>query len=172
MLPQILERFDGYLVEKGLRKTTQRQLIVETAFKTKEHFTADQLFDMARKKDRTTSRATVYRTLQLLVECALLRQIDLGRDAVLYDPNFVESPNHNHLICLNCERIIEFEDSHISVMEDCVSRRLGFQPANKTVRIEAHCDQLRLQGACQYHKPAKAAKNVKAAKTAKNAKKR
>ena len=149
MLEEIQQRFDAFIQTKGLRRTKQRHVIVEAAFGTKEHFTAEQLWEMTRKLDRTASRATVYRTLTLLVECGLLREIDLGRDVICYDPNFLESPDHNHLICLDCQKVVEFEDAHISVLEDCITRRLGFTPASKSIRIEANCEELRRHGRCK-----------------------
>lgn len=148
MLEQIQQQFEAFLLTKGLRKTRQRHAIVEAAFSTKEHFTAEQLCEMVRDLDADTSRATVYRTLSLLVECGLLREIDLGREVVCYDPNFLESPHHNHLICLDCGKVVEFEDGNISLLEDCITRRLGFTPASKSIRIEANCEQLRRRGAC------------------------
>ncbi len=154
MLQEIKERFDAYIQTKGLRRTRQREVIVEAAFGTKEHFTAEELWEMTRQRDATASRATVYRTLALLVECGLLREIDLGKDVICYDPNFLESPDHNHLICLDCDRVVEFEDAHISVMEDCISRRLGFTPSLKAIRIEARCDELRRSGQCKQRKGA------------------
>jgi Fur family transcriptional regulator, ferric uptake regulator len=154
VLSEIKERFDAFIRTKGLRHTRQREVIVEAAFSTKEHFTAEELWEMARKRDRAASRATVYRTLTLLVECGLLREIDLGKDVICYDPNFLDSPDHNHLICLDCEKIVEFEDAHISVLEDCISRRLGFTPTLKAIRIEARCDELRRRGCCRHRKGA------------------
>ena len=150
--PALQQRVDAFLDAKGLRRTKQREVIIHAALTTTEHFTADELWEMARKIDRTTSRATLYRTLSLLVESKLLREIDLGRDQTVYDPNFNESPNHNHLICLDCQRIVEFEDTHISLLEDCITRRLGFQPASKSIRIEANCQELKKTGACKARK--------------------
>lgn len=150
--PEILERIDQFLTAKGLRRTRQREVIIEAAFSTTEHFTADELWDMARRLDATTSRATLYRTLGLLVESGLLREIDLGRDQTYYDPNFVDHPHHNHLICLDCRKVVEFEDAHMSLLEDCITRRLGFRPANSSVRIEASCEQLRQSGVCERRK--------------------
>ena len=106
--------------------------------------------DKARKLDSTVSRATVYRTLTLLVECGLLREVDLGRDQTYYDPNFLDKPQHNHLICLDCDRVVEFEDDHTALLHDCITRRLGFQPSMKSMRIEAHCDELMRLGKCTY----------------------
>ncbi len=142
------EKVDAFMKSKGLRRTAQRDVIIQAALSTKEHFTAEELWEMARELDPNTSRATLYRTLALLVEGGLLREIDLGRDQKYYDPNFLDHPNHNHLICVDCGKVIEFEDSHIQVLEDCITRRMGFVPAKSSIRIEACCEQLRKTGMC------------------------
>lgn len=139
----------GYLAGKGLRKTSQRDAIIEAAFGTREHFNAEELLTMARKIDISVSRATVYRTLPLLVESGLLRELDLGGETKIYDPNFLEHPTHNHLVCVDCRKIIEFEDPNMELLENCITRRLGFSPTNKMVKIEAHCDELKLRGTCK-----------------------
>ena len=147
---RVKERLETHLMKTGLRRTKQRETIVEAAFATDDHFNADELLEKARKLDRTVSRATVYRTLTLLVECGLLRVVDLGRDQTYYDPNFLDKPQHNHLICLDCDRVVEFEDENAGLLHDCITRRLGFQPQLKAMRIEAHCDELARTGACKY----------------------
>lgn len=148
-----LERIRGSLLEflagKGLRRTIQREAIIEAAFSTKEHFSAEELLVLARAIETSVSRATVYRTLPLLVESGFLRELDLGGDVTVYDPNFIDHPTHNHLICVDCHKIIEFEDVNMELLENCITRRLGFSPAYKAVKIEAHCDELKLTGACQ-----------------------
>ena len=138
-----------YLAEHGLRRTVQREAIIEAVLSTKEHFHAEELLDMAKKIEPSVSRATVYRTLPLLVKSGLLRELDLGKDVMFYDPNFVEHPTHNHLICIDCDKIIEFEDPNMELLENCITRRLGFEPANKHVRIEGRCDELKREGACR-----------------------
>jgi Fur family transcriptional regulator, ferric uptake regulator len=143
------KRIYDYIEQKGLRKTAQRDAIIEAAFRTHEHYCAETLLEMARKIDPSVSRATVYRTLPLLVECGVLKELDLGRDEKFYDPNFVDHPHHNHLICVDCDKIVEFEDQNIELLEECISRRLGFSPASKMVRIEATCDELKRLGACK-----------------------
>lgn len=150
MDPRVKTRLDAHLVQAGLRHTKQREVIVEAAFATDDHFNADELLDKARRIDRTVSRATIYRTLQLLVDCGLLRVVDLGRDQTFYDPNFLDKPQHNHLICLDCDRVVEFEDENSAVLHDCISRRLGFTPQLKSMRIEAHCDELARTGHCKH----------------------
>ncbi|MDX1681281.1 MAG: transcriptional repressor [Akkermansiaceae bacterium] len=142
------ERLDAFIELKGLRRTKQRESIAEEVFSTDEHFTAEELFDRVRKADRGISRATVYRTLSLLVEADLLREIDLGDSETTYDPNFHDKPSHNHLVCRDCGRVTEFEDSGIDTLNDCVARRLGFRPLQHSLKIEASCEQLRIKGRC------------------------
>ena len=144
----IQERLDDFIRRKGLRRTGQRETIVKAAFSKDEHFTAEELFERARKLDSETSRATVYRTLSLLVEADLLREIDLGDNQTTYDPNFLEKPSHNHLVCIDCGKVVEFEDSHLELLNDCLSRRLGFRPVRQSIKIEACCEQLRTKGVC------------------------
>ena len=152
MEANLLDRVRGSLQEflsgKGLRRTVQREAIIEAAFGTQEHFTAEELLGMSRKIEKSVSRATVYRTLPLLVESGLLRELNLGTDTKVYDPNFVDHPTHNHLICVDCHKIIEFEDTNMELLENCITRRLGFSPTSKAVKIEAHCDELKLKGSC------------------------
>ena len=144
----IEERLNDFIRRKGLRRTGQRDTIVKAAFSKDEHFTADELVDRARKLDSETSRAPVYRTLSLMVEADLLREIDLGDNQTTYDPNFLDKPSHNHLVCIDCGRVVEFEDSHLDLLNDCVTRRLGFKPVRQSIKIEANCEQLRLNGRC------------------------
>ena len=155
MRSEVRERVHTYLAEKGFRRTSQRDAIVEAAFSTNEHYTAEELLGMARQVDRSVSRATVYRTLPLLVECGVLKEMDFGKDYKFYDPNYLDHPTHNHLICVDCSRIVEFEDPHIELLENCITKRLGFSPASKSLRIEASCDELRKRGACKNQKKGK-----------------
>jgi Fur family ferric uptake transcriptional regulator len=145
---EIVARLDSFIRRKGLRRTPQRDSIARAAFASEEHFTADELFDRVRRQDAHTSRATVYRTLVLLVEAGLLREIDLGDDQKTYDPNFLDKPSHNHLVCIDCGRVVEFEDTHIELLNDCMTRRLGYRPVRQSIKIEASCEQLRLHGRC------------------------
>ena len=144
----VKERLDEFIRRKGLRRTGQRDLIIAEVFSRDEHFTADDLFERVRKSSNEISRATVYRTLGLLVEADLLREIDLGENQTTYDPNFLDKPSHNHLVCIDCGKVIEFEDDHIETLNDCVTRRLGFRPVLQSLKIEASCEQLRLKGRC------------------------
>lgn len=145
---QALEKLDAFIRRQGLRRTPQRDAIVRLAFADDEHFTAEDLFERVRKNNINASRATVYRTISLLVDAKLLHEIDLGGDLKTYDPNFLDKPTHNHLVCIDCGKVIEFEDSHLELLNDCLTRRLGFRPMRQSIKIEACCEQLRTKGSC------------------------
>ena len=148
----VRQRIYDFFTHKGMRRTVQRDAITQAAFSTTEHYTAEQLLEMSRKIEPSVSRATVYRTLPLLVECGVLKELDFGKDYKFYDPNYVDHPGHNHLICLDCNKVVEFEDRNIDTLEDCITKRLGFSPASKILRIEANCDELKLKGECSHRK--------------------
>ena len=148
MEQDIRERLDEFIRKKGLRQTAQRDEIVEVIFATDEHFTPDELFDRLRAAGSKASRATVYRTLTLLDEANLIHEIELGDGQTTYDPNFIDRPTHNHLVCVDCGKVVEFEDSHLDLLNNCVTRRLGYQPVRQSLRIEAACEKLRKTGTC------------------------
>src|SRR3954469_18681802 len=143
------ERFMHFLADKNLRITSQRQAIVDTVFSTDKHFTAEQLLEWSRKRDPSVSRATVYRTLPLLTESGLVREMDFGKDYKFYDPNYAEHPHHNHIICQDCEKIVEFESEKIEKIENEISHRLGFSVKTHRLQITASCEELKKLGACR-----------------------
>lgn len=146
----VRDRIYEFLLESGLRRTVQRDAIIEAAFSHTDHYTAEELLSRARGIEPSVSRATVYRTLPLLVKSGLLKELDLGKDQMLYDPNYIDHPRHSHLICIDCNRIVEFEDRNIDTLENCITKRLGFSPAKKQTRIEATCDEFRRSGTCAH----------------------
>src|SRR6059058_4066465 len=143
------EKFMHFLAHKNLRITSQRQAIVETVFETDEHFTAEQLLEWSRQRDKSVSRATVYRTLPLLTESGLVREMDFGKDYKFYDPNYAEHPNHNHIICQDCAKIVEFESDKLEQIEHEITRKLGFSIKAQRLQITAQCDTLKRAGACK-----------------------
>ena len=129
--------------------TVQRKVIIDTAFSTQQHFTAEQLLAWSRGRDKSVSRATVYRTLPLLTESGLVREMDFGKDHKFYDPNYAEHPRHNHIICQDCEKIVEFDSEKIERLENEISHRLGFAVKAHRLQITATCEELRRLGACR-----------------------
>jgi Fur family transcriptional regulator, ferric uptake regulator len=143
------QKFLEFLAKKNLRITAQRQAIIETAFSTDEHFTAEQLLDWSRERDKSVSRATVYRTLPLLTESGLVREMDFGKDRKFYDPNYADHPNHSHIICEECEKIVEFDSEKIARLESEISQELGFSVKAQRLQITGSCQELKRLGACK-----------------------
>ena len=129
--------------------TAQRRAIVTTAFGTRKHFTAEQLLVWSRRRDKSVSRATVYRTLPLLTESGLVRELDFGKHYKFYDPNYAEHPHHNHIVCQDCDKIIEFESDIIEQLGDEISRKLGFTVQAHRLQILASCDEFKKFGFCR-----------------------
>ena len=143
------DKFMDFLAQKNLRITSQRQVIIDTVFSTDKHFTAEELLEWSRAKDRSVSRATVYRTLPLLTESGLVQEMDFGKDYKFYDPNYADHPNHNHIICQDCERIVEFESDKIDKLENEISHKLGFAVKSQRLQITASCQELKKLGTCK-----------------------
>jgi Fur family ferric uptake transcriptional regulator len=147
------KKFLDFLQRKSLRLTAQRRVIIESAFDTEEHFTAEQLLRWSRRRDKSVSRATVYRTLPLLTESGLVREMDFGRNHKLYDPNYAAHPNHSHIICQECNTIVEFDSAQLKKLEGEMCRKLGFSVKTRQLQITGSCDQLKRLGACARKKP-------------------
>ena len=146
------QRFEEFLAQKKLRLTAQRRTIIETAFGTHQHFTAEQLLKWSRARDKSVSRATVYRTLPLLTESGLMRELDFGKDQKVYDPNYAEHPRHNHLICQDCGKIFEFESAELETLQDEICHRMGFSAQVRRLKIVAQCDEFHRCGRCKKKK--------------------
>jgi Fur family ferric uptake transcriptional regulator len=142
------QRFLEFLARRHLRLTGPRRAIIESVFGTEKHFTAEDLLKWARRRDKSVSRATVYRTLPLLTESGLVREMDFGGDHKFYDPNYAGHPHHNHIICQDCGKIVEFESEKIAQLEKEISRRLGFSVNAHRLQITATCEEFRKLGAC------------------------
>ena len=139
----------SFLESKNLRLTAQRRAIIDTVFNTEEHFTAEQLLGWSRRKDHSVSRATVYRTLPLLTQSGLVREMDFGKDSKFYDPNYADHPHHSHIICGDCEKIVEFESEKLERLECEISQRLGFSVKTQRLQITGACQAMKKLGTCK-----------------------
>src|SRR2546430_14175799 len=137
------QKFIDFLGQRNLRLTSQRQAISDAVSGTDEHFTAEQLLEWSRRRDKSVSRATVYRTLPLLTESGLVREMDFGKDYKFYDPNYADHPNHSHIICQDCERIVEFESDKIERLENEISHRLGLRCDAQPWPISRRCQEVK-----------------------------
>jgi len=145
------EKFKNYLASKGLRMTNQRLAIFEAAFARKDHFTAEELLDHARAIDDSVSRATVYRTLPIMTESALLREVDIGTNLKYYLPNISNNAQVAQVICVDCDKIFEISAPFMEWYGNTVSTKLGLTPVTQRLQVSAHCNALKQSGACKNH---------------------
>ena len=114
-----------HMVKRGLRSTDQRRLIVETFFTAPHHVSIEELLAQVREKDSRVGYATVYRTLKLLTECGVSYERKFGDGLTRYELAD-EASHHDHLICTECQKIIEFEEPKIEELQEAVAARYGF----------------------------------------------
>jgi Fe2+ or Zn2+ uptake regulation protein len=145
------EKFKHHLADKRLRVTNQRLAIFDAAFAQPEHFTAEELLAHARAIDDSVSRATVYRTLPIMTESALLREVDIGSGEKFYRPNQAGgSTQVAQVICVDCDKIFEISAPFMEWYGSTVSSKLNLTPVSQRLQVSARCNALRDAGACQH----------------------
>jgi Fur family ferric uptake transcriptional regulator len=142
---QATDSFRQFLKSKDLKVTRQREILLRRIFETNEHFSAESLED--RVKGDGISKATIYRTLQLLVESELIAEVSLEDDRRFYEHIYGRAP-HDHIVCTDCRKVFEFDGADLTRIEERVTGELGFMPVGRRLRIEATCVLYRETGRC------------------------
>jgi len=132
------ERFSRYLATNHLRLTRERRGILEELLQIKGHFDADALLAHFRRRGRPASRATLYRTLARLVDAGLVHKIEMEKGQAQYEV-MVGRHHHDHMICIRCGRIVEFESREIERLQTAICRRKGFTMTGHMHQIRGHC---------------------------------
>src|SRR5215468_4174508 len=140
-LNRLRARLQSYMVKKGLRSTAQRRLIIDTFFEGAAHMTIEDLLNEVRARDRGIGYATVYRTLKLLAECGVASERKFGDGLSRYELADDASAHHDHLICVGCGKITEFEEPRIEALQDEVAERHGFQITSHKHEMYGLCSE-------------------------------
>lgn len=137
----IRNSFERFLKTRSLKLTSQRARIFDRAFATHEHFSAERLYGWLREEEGpAVSRATVYRTLALLVEGEFLESLDTGRGELVYE-HVAGHRHHDHMVCVDCGKIEEFFDERIEELQEEACRKKGFTLVNHDLRLLGYCRQ-------------------------------
>jgi len=128
------------LRESGFRWTNQRALIVREALATHDHFTAEELLDLCRERDPKVSRATVYRTLSVLEDAGFVEGLETGDGGRRFE-HILGHEHHDHMVCLSCERILEFRDDELERRQELAAKRVGFRIQRHSLRLYGMCKQ-------------------------------
>ncbi|MGB8223189.1 MAG: Fur family transcriptional regulator [Polyangiales bacterium] len=135
---QLRARLNDYMSRHGLRSTEQRRLVTEMFFATTEHLSIEDLLDRVRVEEPRIGYATVYRTLKLLKECGLAFERHFGDGVSRYEVAW-QDEHHDHLICVDCEKIVEFEDDAIEELQHKVAARLSFKLVRHKLELYGVC---------------------------------
>ena len=137
----ILEKkkiFNDYAATKGLRSTRQRDIILDIFLSTHQHISVEELYFKVKSSNPGVGHATVYRTLKLFTEAGLASEILLHDGQTRYEHVFA-GEHHDHLICTNCNSIIEFENETIEKLQDEIAARHGFKIKSHKLEIYGLC---------------------------------
>lgn len=132
------EVFNEHIQKAGLRRTTQREVIMEVFLRTEEHLTSEDLYWLVQKEDPSVGHTTVYRTLKLLTEAGLAREVRFGDNKTYYEHHF-EHQHHDHMICTDCGKVIEFFSAEIESLQDQMADNFGFRPTHHSLRMWGVC---------------------------------
>ncbi|MEN3041426.1 MAG: transcriptional repressor [Bacteroidia bacterium] len=140
-LTQAFAVLESYIAQKGLRRTEERYEILRAIYEELRHFDAETLHRHLTDKGHRISRATVYNTLELLLECGLVRKYTFGENRTLYERSLGRR-QHDHLICIECGHIEEFCDPQLGNVIQGVGMLFGIKPVRHELVIYGECTRM------------------------------
>ena len=123
---KLIKQFKGALSSEGLRFTEQRLAVLEDILKSNSHRDCDEIYSSLHSSGNKVSRATIYRTLDVLIDYGFIRKLDIGDGSVKYEKK-IGSPHHDHMICIETGKIIEFVDDRIEKIQDKIAKDKGYE---------------------------------------------
>lgn len=139
---KLLIEFKDILKKEGLKFTPQRIAVLNEVVKDKGHRECEEIYMALRERNKNVSRATVYRTMEILVNNGFARKLELGDGRARYESK-VNSPHHDHLICINCGLIVEFMNQKIEDLQDEVVKKNKFKLVRHIHQLFGLCEACR-----------------------------
>jgi len=134
------QKFEEYLKSKELKYTSERKLILKEIFSLYKHFDVEELFEKLRKQGNNVSRATIYRTIPLLIQSGLITETFRCQDKISYE-NIFNKKHHDHLLCIKCGKTIEFFNEKIERLQNEVCKKYNFKPLEHRLGIKGYCEE-------------------------------
>ena len=135
-----IEKLKNALSKEGLRYTKQRQDVWDELCSNDEHRDAEEIYLSLKKNGLKASRATVYRTIDVLVKNDFVRKLELGDGKARYE-NKIDSHHHDHMICVQCGKIEEFMDQTIENRQDKIVKKMGFKMIRHIHQLFVVCNK-------------------------------
>jgi len=145
-LKEEAELFFAYLRQHGLKKTNQKELILDAFLSTEGHLSVEELYALVKKKDKKIGVVTVFRTLKSLTACGIAREISLGDGLTRFEHSY-NHPHHHHIVCTECHRAIEFVSPELERVQDEIVKKYNFHPIRRRLQIYGICAD------CREHRP-------------------
>lgn len=137
-LETLKNQFAEYLRRKKYRATQERSRVLDSIAELDRHFSADELYMVMNRNADKVSRATIYSTLDLLTQCGILMKHRFQGESAHFELA-ARMPNHDHLICTECGKVVEFRVEELDNIRNSVANSLGFKPVSHSLQIFAVC---------------------------------
>ena len=134
MSKNIILKIKKVLQEEGFRLTKQRKAVWDELEKSNDHYDADSIYENIKSKKISVSRATVYRTLDVLSKNKFIRKLDVGDGRIRYEAK-ISKDHHDHMICLDTGKIIEFFDEDLEKLQDEIAKKYGYRVVRHTHQL-------------------------------------
>ena len=141
-----LPLFRRYLRQQGLPVTLQREVVADVVFNSREHLSVEEIEARLKERGERIGKATIYRTMEILVRSGLVEDHDFGDGFKRYEHLFGHQPVHEHLVCTHCRGVVEFERPEIRRIQDEVAAAHGFQATRHRLEIYGLCADCQQQG--------------------------
>ncbi len=138
-LSPYIHLFRRYLRQQNLPVTQQREVVADVIFNSSEHLSVEDIEAQLRARGERIGKATIYRTMEILVRSGLVVEHDFGEGFKRYEHLFGQQPEHEHLICTHCGHVTEFQRPEVHRIEEEVARQHGFLPTRHRLEIYGLC---------------------------------